>query len=177
MKLKSLNSCRLAIGSYPAFHYDARGGGGIGRKSIKKKGEIQCIDFDPKDFSIPSLNWRSARIGPLPIPPGIEIKMILNKLKGSINEITNYISLDFEAEFELNIWPDIKFSRIFIRSCLHSGDLNTKLHSVRGINIQKDGYTRLVGKANVQRTGDRVLDNFLGLPNEALAVLECQLSD
>ena len=62
MHLKSLERCRLAIGSYPPFDYDARGGGGKGiliPNNIEKN--ILHIRFPTETFSIPPLNWKTTK--------------------------------------------------------------------------------------------------------------------
>ena len=84
MRLESLERCELAIGSYPKFLYDARGGGGVA--SVGKEGDTHnwYLIFDSENFSIPALNWKTTKIIGLPLPPGIQIDMNLEKLEGTI---------------------------------------------------------------------------------------------
>jgi hypothetical protein len=44
-----------------------------------------------------------------------------------------------------------------------------------GVPLDQDGRGVLVGVAVVEPTGEGWLDRFLGLPDEALAVLRCRL--
>ena len=44
-----------------------------------------------------------------------------------------------------------------------------------GVPLDRDGRGVLVGTATVEPTGEAWLDRFLGLPDEALAMLRCRL--
>ena len=68
MQLKSLEGCRLKIGSYPPFEYNACGGGGKGTLLPTKKNNILYLSFSPKAFSIPPLNSRTTKFVSLPLP-------------------------------------------------------------------------------------------------------------
>ena len=48
-------------------------------------------------------------------------------------------------------------------------------HHAQGKRIGANGEALLVGIATVPPTGDGWLDRFLGLPDEALALLRCRL--
>ena len=48
-------------------------------------------------------------------------------------------------------------------------------NALSGINLQKNGQTKLVGISTIPITGNKILDTFLGLPNEALAELQCEI--
>jgi hypothetical protein len=50
------------------------------------------------------------------------------------------------------------------------------LRSATGSRLQADGRARLVGVARVPPTDDPVLNAFLRLPTDALAVLSAELS-
>ncbi len=174
MNLQSLPKCKLAIGDYPYFDYDARGGGG--KASITDNGEKGDIflRFDQDNFSIPPLNWRTTKILGFPLPPGIELKMLLDKLEGNLNNVNGHLSLQFEARFILQVFSYYYFPELIIKTSLKTEKVKGKKHSFNGMPIQKDGKATLVGIANVPPTGNKLLDSFLKLPNEALAVLKCQ---
>ena len=55
MHLKSLEGCRLKIGSYPSFSYNAYGGGGEGTLMPSQKSSVLYLNFSSKEFSIPPL--------------------------------------------------------------------------------------------------------------------------
>ena len=62
-----------------------------------------------------------------------------------------------------------------VRTMLTSGLAKSARHNVKGNPVDSNGEATLVGIANVERTGNIFLDKFLGLPNEALAILNCDL--
>ncbi len=175
--LDSLEGCKLAIGSYPHFVYDARGGGGkTSLVKVKNKNHLFLI-FNPDTFSIPSLNWRTTRFLSIPMPLGLEIKMLLEKLEGTIALDTGEICLDFESEFLFTIWPIFVFPKLTVKTFLKSSRVVSKLFDAEGKCWGKDGKATLVGIAVIPKTGHKLLDLFLSLPNEALAKLECRITN
>ena len=175
MRLKSLNGCKLAIGRYPYFDYDASSGGGEASLSYSNKESNQYLKFDPNNFLIPSLNWRTCKVLGLPFPPGLEIVIHLDKLEGIYNRSKGDISLEFESRFILKLFSIIYFPQIIVRTCLSNAKVNSKIHHFEGKSVQKNGTTIIGGIATIPPTGNKLLDIFLGLPNEALAVLKCNL--
>lgn len=175
MRLKSLGGCRLAIGRYPTFSYDARGGGGNGVLSLVNEDFLQEVSFDNEDFVIPPLSWKTTKVLGLPIPPGLKIAICTEKLKGVFDKSNGKISLDFEARFRFSICSWLRAPDLIVKTCLNTGKVKSRLHNVEGQPIQEDGRTTLVGVSVVPRSGSYLLDSFLSLPNEALAVLECEI--
>ncbi len=175
MRLISLKGCRLAIGSYPYFSYDASNGGGEASIAINEQSDLSYLSFNPKKFNIPALTWKTTKILFLPMPPGLKITMNLNKLEGSYNKSTGELSLIFDAKFIFTIWPAIKFPPLEVKTNLGTNRISTLLHNVQGKAVQKNGTATLVGVAIVPPTGNKLLDQFLGLPNEALAILQCKI--
>ena len=175
MYLKSLNGCTLAIGSSPYFKYDARGGGGNASLILADTGTLQKLRFDPSSFAIPPLTWRNTRFLALPIPPGLSIKMHMDKLEGTIDEVKKQILLEFEARFVFSVWPLLNFPELRVNTVLTTASIRSELHHVEGKTINKDGRVTLVGVATIPPTGNKFLDLFLGLPNEALAILRCEI--
>ena len=175
MRLKSTKGCRLAIGSYPYFDYDGTNGGGTVSFTETKDKDTEYVKFCTKTFLIPSLTWKTTKFLSLPIPPGIKIEMIMDKLEGTINQKSGEILLEFEARFVLSIFSIYKFPNLLVNSLLNTGIAKTKLHKAVGLTLQEDGRTRLVGISTIPKTNNRFLDSFLSLPNQALAVLNCQI--
>lgn len=175
MKLESLKGCQLAIGRYPRFNYDASGGGGDAIRIINKEANVEFFKFNPNTFSIPAINWKTTKILGLPIPPGLEISMSLIKLEGTIEERTGKVSLSFDSRFILSIFSLIKFPELVVQTSLTSKAIQSKFNSFRGIPLQSNGHCRLVGIAIIPKTGNYLLDFFLDLPNEALAILKCKI--
>ncbi|WP_320674165.1 hypothetical protein [Prochlorococcus sp. MIT 1341] len=174
MHLKSLSGCRLAISSYPSFLYDATGGGGEAVKLASHKVSMDYFRFCPDTFSMPDINWSTTRFIGLRIPPGLEIKMYLDKLEGYINKLSGEISLQFESRFVLTVFSKISAPELIVRTCLHTGKASSKRHLVEGMTLQDNGRARLIGVAEIEPTGSFLLDSFLNLPDEALAILECE---
>ena len=175
MHLRSLDGCRLAIGKYPHFHYDARNGGGRGKLVENIKDHVLRLSFEPKTFSIPSLTSKNTKFLAFPLPPGLKIEMCMDSLEGTINKKSGEVILNFESRFIFTIGSFLRFPNLFVKTTLHTGKIKTSLHKEDGISLQKNGRAKLVGVAMIPITGNKVLDLFLGLPNEALAVLQCEI--
>ncbi len=175
MYLKSLEGCRLKIGSYPHFDFNANGGGGVGKLFPSDKDNIFHILFSPKTFSIPPLDYTTTKFLYLPLPPGLKIEMIMDKLDGKIDKNSGEVLLKFESKFIFSIGSIIKFPNLIIKTLLKTGKVKSRLHEAKGVTLQKNGKTTLVGISTIPKTGNKVLDIFLNLPNEALAELHCEI--
>ena len=175
MHLKSLKGCRLAIGSYPPFDYDAEGGGGKGILQPNEKDNILHLIFSSETFSIPPLTSRTTKFLSLPLPPGLKIEMSMDKLEGTIDKNSGEVLLRFEARFVFSIASIFKFPDLLVKTSLQTGTVKGQLHEAEGQVLQKNGKAKLVGVSSIPPTGNKILDSFLGLPNEALAVLQCEI--
>ena len=175
MRLKSLEGCRLKIGSYPAFLYNACGGGGLGTLRLGEKNNLLYVSFSSQTFSIPSLTSKTTKFLFLPLPLGIKIKMSMERLEGTIDKNSGEILLEFESKFVFSIVNFIKFPNLIVNTSLTTGKVKGKFLEGNGLKLQKDGETKLVGISLIPKTGNRFLDTFLGLPNEALAELKCEI--
>ena len=175
MHLKSLAGCRLTIGSYPPFIYNALGGGGKATLLPSKKNNIQNVSFSSKTFSIPPLNSRTTKFLSLPLPPGFKIEMSLDQLKGTIDQNSGEVLLKFESKFSFSIGAMLNFPSLIVKTLLKTGEVKGTLHKAEGLVLQNNGTTKLVGIAIIPITGHNILDAFLGLPNEALAELQCEI--
>ena len=173
IRLNSLDNCQLSIGSFPPFIYNAIGGGGNASISSSSQGNDLYMKFQPDKFLIPPLNWKTTKVFSLPMPPGLNISIIMEKLEGSINNKNGDILLDFEAKFVFTIWPTWQFPDLIVKTYLGTKKVKSKLYNIEGKTLNKNGRATLVGIARILPTGNNLLDSFLGLPNEALAVLEC----
>tara|TARA_Y100001968_G_C19412188_1_gene746931 strand:- start:374 stop:907 length:534 start_codon:yes stop_codon:yes gene_type:complete len=175
MRLISLEGCRLAIGSYPPFYYDARGGGGIGIILPDGKDNIKHIKFKPERFSIPPLSSKTTKFLSLPLPPGLKIEILMDKLEGTIDKDSGKVLLRFESRFIFSIGYIYSFPYLSIKTFLQTGEVKGKIHEEEGLALQKDGTGTLIAISVIPKTGNKILDIFLGLPNEALAVLRCKI--
>ena len=176
MQLKSLEGCRLKIGSYPSFFYNALGGGGKGSLLPSKKKNILYLKFSCQTFSIPPLTSKTTRFLFLPLPPGLKIEMFMDKLEGTINENSGEVLFKFESKFIFSIGGIIEFPYLLVKTTLQTGKVKGTLHEGHGLVRQKTGKTTLVGISIIPPTGNKILDTFLGLPSEAIAELQCEIT-
>ena len=175
MQLKSLEDCQLKIGSYPPFSYNASGGGGKGTLLPNQENNILYLNFSSKTFSIPPLTSKNTKFLSLPLPPGLKIEMSMDKLEGTINKSSGEILFKFESRFVFSIAGLIKFPDLLVKTLLETGQVTGQLHQGNGLALQKNGRVTLVGVSIIPPTGNKILDTFLGLPNEALAELQCEI--
>ena len=175
MQLKSLEGCRLIIGSYPPFSYNAYGGGGKGKLIPSKKNNILSLCFSSQTFSIPALTSKTTKFLSLPLPPGLKVEMSMDQLEGTVNQNSGEILFTFEAKFLFSIGSKINFPNLLVKTSLTTGEVTGKLQTCKGMVLQKNGTTKLVGISKIPLTGNNILDSFLGLPNEALAELQCEI--
>ena len=175
MQLKSLEGCRLKIGSYPPFIYNASGGGGKATILPSRKNNILHIRFSAETFSIPPLTSRTTKFLSFPLPPGLKIEMSIDQLEGTINKNSGEVLLKFESKFLFSIGTILKFPNLIVKTTLKTGQVKGKLHQAEGLSLQSNGTTKLVGISTIPLTGNICLNSFLGLPNEALAELQCEI--
>tara|TARA_Y100001968_G_scaffold201018_1_gene184561 strand:- start:866 stop:1396 length:531 start_codon:yes stop_codon:yes gene_type:complete len=175
MHLKSLEECRLTIGSYPPFIYNAFGGGGKATLFTSQKDNLLHLNFSSKTFSIPPLNSRTTKFLSLPLPKGLKIEMSMDKLEGTIDKKSGEVLLNFESKFIFSIGAMLKFPELIVIALLQTGKVKGKFHEREGKVLQSNGKTKLVGISTIPKTGNIILDTFLGLPNEALAELQCEI--
>ena len=177
MQLKSLVDCRLKIGRYPTFYYNATGGGGITTADYQDNKGNLFFRFNPNSFSIPSLNWQTTKFLGLVLLPGLEINIVPKIIKGNINIHSGLVSLQLEAKFILSIFSLIKAPELVVKTELTSTNIKGDIHEAIGSPINNRGETILVGLATIEPSGNRFLDSFLSLPNEALAILHCEFTN
>ena len=175
MELKSLEGCRLKIGKYPPFTYNAYGGGGKATLISNQKNKLLHISFSSKTFSIPSLTSKTTRFLSLPLPPGFKLKMSMDILEGTVDKNSGDVLLKFESKIHFSIGAMIKFPALMVKTLLKTGKVKGKIHEGEGLILQNNGTTKLVGIATIPKTGNQILDIFLGLPNEAMAELKCEI--
>ena len=175
MRMKSLEGCRLTIGSYPQFTYNAYGGGGKATVIPSQKDNLLHVSFSSETFSIPPLTSRTTKFLSLPLPPGLKIEMSMDRLEGTMNNQSGEVLLRFESKFLFSIGSIIKFPKLIVNTSLTTGNVKGNLHEGKGQIIQNNGKTKLVGISTIPKSGNKFLDTFLGLPNEALAELQCEI--
>ena len=125
---------------------------------------------------IPRLSWRTTRFLGLPLPPGISISIQPEILEGNLNSHTGAMALNFKARFQADFAGLYQSRDLIVVTELSSGQSKGRRHNASGSVLQSSGEVVLAGIATIEPTGDIWLDRFLGLPDEALAVLRCQLT-
>jgi hypothetical protein len=182
LTLQTLAGCGLAIGAYPRFRYDARGGGGLGVLTAADPVGTEIaigtgsLGFDPAGLRIPPLDWRTTRFLGLPLPPGLAITIHPERLEGRIDRATGAMELQFDARFRFAIGALYRAPDLIVSTTLSTGPVQGRRHRASGQPLDGDGRALLVGVATIAPCGDRWLDRFLGLPDEALALLRCRLA-
>lgn len=175
MALATEAGCALAIGPYPPFRYDGRGGGGTARAGEALAEGWEALDFDPATLAIPPLSSRTTRFLGLPLPPGLRIDIESQRLQGRWHPQNGAVALHFQARFLLHIAGRPVAPALLVSTQLVTGAVSGQRHRVEGVRLDDQGRGVLVGIAKVAPTGAGWVDRFLGLPDEALAVLRCHI--
>lgn len=175
LQLITANGCALAIGRYPRFRYNASGGGGKGCLGASDGEGWRSLTLEPSNLRIPALDWRSTRFLGLPLPPGLRIAIDPEEFSGRWQQASGSLELTFRARFRFSAYgicaPDL-----LVATRLSSGSVASQRHRAQGRPLNSRGEGTVVGVALVAATGNALFDRFLGLPDEALAVLHCRLS-
>jgi hypothetical protein len=178
-QLTTLAGCELVIGAFPRFLYNAQGGSAPGIAKANTPAEVQ-LTFSARDTTIPPLSWRTARFLGLPLPPGLCVAIQPMALSGLFDPSTGAMQLDFEARFrfQTGLGSSMLYTApdLLVTTTLTTEAIESRRHRRQGRRLQDSDPGILVGVAQVNPCGERWLDRFLGLPDEALAVLECQLN-
>jgi hypothetical protein len=178
-QLTTLPGCELVIGRYPPFLYNAGGGQALGSSHAATDGEL-LLQFSTEHTAIPPLNGSTTRFLGLPLPPGLSVAIHPMALGGRFVNATGELELRFRARFRFRAGlahglsitaPDLE-----VNTLLTTETIQSRRHQRQGRRLQASQPGLLVGAALIEPTGEAWLDRFLGLPNEALAVLHCQLT-
>jgi hypothetical protein len=179
VQLKTASRCSLAIGGFPRFSYDASGGGGSGLLLPFDSQGRRPLQFPAGGLRIPPLNGRTGRFLGLPLPPGLQIQILPQRLEGWLDPASGAVQLHFQARFLFRAGRLYQAPPLWVDTLLTSASpavpVPDRWGAVEGQARDPDGALTLVGVAPVAPSGDSWFDNFLGLPSEALALLRCQL--
>jgi hypothetical protein len=179
IQLKTTASCSLAIGAFPRFSYDARGGGGGGLLQPLDALGRRTMNFPAGELRIPPLNGRTCHCLGLPLPPGLQIQILPERLEGWLDPASGAVQLHFQARFLFRAGRLYQAPPLWVDTLLTSaspeGPVPGRWGGIEGQSLDPQGALTLVGVAPVALSGDRWFDSFLGLPSEALALLRCQL--
>lgn len=173
--MNTLSDCQLAVSSYPTFSYDAAGGGGTATVTSQGTDGLLHLEFDTASLNIPPINYLHAKVLGVPIPPPMNIEIVPKRLEGTLDPATGQLDLEFLASFEFTAGPLYRAAPLTVSTTLTTETSDgVRLHG-KGERLRADGRARLVGVASVPKTNDFVVDGFLSLPNDALAVLSAEL--
>ena len=111
-----------------------------------------------------------------PPPPRVLPAYPLQRLEGTLDPATGRVDLDFLAQFEFTAGPLYAAPPLVVATTLTSEASEGVLRRGQGQRLRADGRARLVGVARVPSTLDPLLNAFLQLPTDALAVLSAELS-
>ncbi|MDM7936756.1 MAG: hypothetical protein QUV06_04790 [Cyanobium sp. CZS 48M] len=176
LQLSTLAGCGLTIAGYPRFRYDARGGGGSARLGPASSDGTWPLQFPPQELQIPPLDWRSTRLLGVPLPPGLSISIEPQRLEGVVDPASGGLALSFQARFVFGVGSLYRAPPLLVSTELVTGELRSRRHRCCGQPLGADGTALLVGVATIEPSGEAWLDRFLGLPDEALALLRCRFS-
>ena len=130
-------------------------------------------------LTIPPLDCQTARLLGLPLPPGISVHIQPEQLEGELDPSSGALSLRFRSRFRFTLGPArqpvYQASDLVVDTALTSGSIEGLRHRRQGRPLDQDGRGQLVGVASIAPCQDAWLNAFLGLPDEALAVMEIQL--
>lgn len=155
------------------FSYNAEGGGGTGKVQQLPGNKLQ-LTFDAEELLIPALNWRTASVLGLPIPPPLNIAIRPNKFEGVLDLSTGQMDLEFSADFDFTVGSLYKAPSLKVATTLTSEHSAGQIHKADGQRLQ-NGEVKLVGVARVPKVSEAFLDIFLMLPTDALAVMKAKL--
>lgn len=86
------------------------------------------------------------------------------------------MQLEFRSRFYFSLAGLYQAPPLIVQTRLQTETAQGLRHQAEGKRIGANGEALLVGVATVPPTGDGWLDRFLGLPDEALALLRCRLT-
>jgi hypothetical protein len=176
VELTTQAGCALVIGRYPRFSYDANGGGGRAQQGPCDADGWQALVFDPASLVIPELNWRTTRFLGLPLPPGLAIAVLPEQLQGRWQPTSGAVQLRFRARFRFKLAAQVAAPDLIVDTQLVTASVQGQRHRGQGQPLNAGGEALLVGVATVQPSGEPWFDRFLGLPDEALALMRCRIT-
>ncbi|OVA16153.1 hypothetical protein BVC80_8929g14 [Macleaya cordata] len=177
VKFNTLKSCKLGISKFPDFVYNAEGGKGIGigtKTETNLPNEVS-INFDLQTLYIPPLNSATTRFLGLPLPPFLKIEISPELFRGTIDEESGKVDLEFKAKFWFSAGSIYKAPPLLVETVLTSEESVGTARRGKGERLNKEGKCRLVGVATVDPIDDFFMNTFLGLPTECLADLNATI--
>ncbi|XP_057428763.1 uncharacterized protein LOC130722140 [Lotus japonicus] len=180
VSFKTKRACKLGISWYPDFEYDAEGGMGTGPGAKVTENQANnndlLVSFDLETLYIPPLTSSTTKFLGLPLPPLLKIDIVPQALQGSVNQESGKVDLEFKAKFLFSIGSLYKAPPLLVKTVLTSEESKGTVKSGRGKRLDEAGNCTLVGVATVDPIDDFLLNSFLSLPTECIAILNAEIS-
>ncbi|XP_077248611.1 ATP-dependent Clp protease ATP-binding subunit [Tasmannia lanceolata] len=178
VKFLTMRDCKLGISRYPDFNYNAEGGKGTatGRKNADNILSKISVSFDLQTLYIPSLTSVTTRFLGLPLPPFLKIDIVPELFKGTIDEETGQVDLEFRAKFWFSGGSIYRAPPLVVETLLTSEESRGEIKKGKGERLDGEGKCRLVGVATIEPIDDIFMNSFLGLPTECLADMNAKIS-
>ncbi|KAJ6817518.1 uncharacterized protein M6B38_404505 [Iris pallida] len=177
---QTLRSCKLGIARYPDFEYNANGGTGtaIGRHTglaAGAKDDDISVSFNVETLYIPALTCETTRFLGLPLPPFLKIEIVPEAFEGTINKTSGKVDLQFRAKFWFSVGRLYRAPPLLVDTTLTSEESIGNMREGKGERIDEEGRCRLVGVATVDPIDDVLMNSFLGLPTECIAIMDAKI--
>ncbi|PKA47751.1 hypothetical protein AXF42_Ash014528 [Apostasia shenzhenica] len=180
VRFQTLEACKLGIGRYPDFDYDAKGGCGTARgeaaEGTSAGDRALMAAFDVDELYIPPLTGKTTRFLGLPLPPLLKIDIAPEVLQGTICRDSGKVELQFRARFWFSIGTIYRAPPLLVETKLTTEESRGSSRSGAGERMDENGRCRLVGVAAVDTIDDLLMNSFLGLPTECLADLNAKIT-
>ncbi|KAK8945291.1 hypothetical protein KSP40_PGU007348 [Platanthera guangdongensis] len=177
IQFQTLEACRLGIGRYPDFEYNAIGGIGtaIGEARTTNPADEIFVDFDIGTIHVPPLTGATTRFLGLPLPPLLKIDIALEIFQGTVNRKSGRVGI-FRGILEFFKHCSCYWAPpLMVETALTSEESKGSMRRGRGKMMDGKVMCRLVGVANVDPIDDAFMNFFFGLPTECDAELSAQL--
>jgi len=163
----------LGVSFWPDFFYDAGGDSTAAIVGPLLPDGRRALEFTVTPVT--AVNGASTTILGVPLPPFVNIAILPRSLRGWFEPATGSCSLDFDASFALTLFG-LPLPSLSIVAPLRTGASSGVQRSGVGAPYDEaSGELVLAAVARVQPTGNVLLDTFLQLPADALAILPATL--
>lgn len=153
-------SSRLRIGrGFPWFPYDGLGSGG----------DLVFTPTGPGTYDV-AIPLSSLNVPPLLMVPPFtfaRVEITPNEMRGTFDACAGSVELGFDARFQ-PVFGTHRSSSMTVVTQLTTGTSTGSFTTISGSPRNSWGDLRLVGVAQVPRTGDLFVDLLLGLPTDAV---------